>query len=84
LIIFLVPRLNDKDLDILSKALFYSKKAYEEACLAKEISIRIETTMNNFIKEHIDHQNENSDALSNKTKGFNKKQNFWYTVRCFS
>lgn len=33
------PRLNDKDVETLSKALYYSKKAYEEALLAKELSL---------------------------------------------
>ncbi|PKK73646.1 hypothetical protein RhiirC2_847468 [Rhizophagus irregularis] len=31
-------RLNDKDVETLSKALYYSKKAYEEVLLAKESS----------------------------------------------
>jgi len=51
LIYFIVSQLHDKDSDILNRALFYSKKAYEEAHAAKESSIRIETTINNFIKE---------------------------------
>jgi hypothetical protein len=80
---YIVPRLNDLDVDLLNKSLFYSKKAYEEAHAAKESSFRIESTLNDFIKEQLNrNQNENPNAgpSSNKT---NKKQNFWYTVRCF-
>ena len=83
LIYFIVPRLHDKDSDVLNRALFYSKKAYEEAHAAKESSIRIETTINNFIKEQLDKQTENSDTSQSRTKSSNKKQHFWYNVRYF-
>lgn len=45
------PRLNDKDAETLNKALFYSKKAYEEALEAKKLSLRMENLINEFIKE---------------------------------
>jgi len=57
----------------LNRALFYSKKAYEEAHAAKEFSIRIETTINNFIKKQLDKQTENSDTRQSRTKSSNKK-----------
>ncbi|CAB4430608.1 unnamed protein product [Rhizophagus irregularis] len=34
------PCLNDKDAEMLSKVLYYSKKVYEEALLAKESSLQ--------------------------------------------
>jgi hypothetical protein len=58
--------------------------AYEEAHAAKESSFRIEAALNNFIKEQLDQiENPNVGSSNNKIKGFSKKQNFWYTVRCF-
>lgn len=63
------PRLNDKDAETLNKALFYSKKAYEEALEAKRSSLRMENLINEFIKEQSSFENSKS-----------QKKNFWYTV----
>ena len=38
-------------MDILAKSIYYSKLVYEEAILAKESTIRTETTIADFIKE---------------------------------
>jgi len=71
-----VSRLNAKT---LNKALFYSKKVYEEALVAKETSLCIEQAVSNFIKE-LTHNNI-SESNNNKTKGINRKKDlFWYNV----
>ena len=84
LITILVPCLNDKVIKTLNKALFYSKKAYEEAQAAKEFSLRIEAIVNNF-KDYLCKQTDNSNAglFSNKFKSSNKMQQFWHIVRYF-
>lgn len=69
-----VPR---QDADTLSKALYYSKKAYEEALAAKESSQRTENAINEFIKAQSS-RNESNENSNGESKG--KKKHFWYTV----
>ncbi|PKY32357.1 hypothetical protein RhiirB3_450486, partial [Rhizophagus irregularis] len=73
-----VPRLNEKDAETLSKALYYSKKTYEEVLLAKESSVHMENVINEFIKAQslCNESNENSNGES---KGHTKKKQFWYS-----
>lgn len=73
-----VPRHNDKDAETLSKALYYSKKAYEEALAAKESSRRVENAINEFIKAQSSRDNESNENSNGESKG--KKKYFWYTV----
>lgn len=74
------PRLNhDKDAETLNKALHYSKKAYEEALLAKESSVRIEKAINEFIKAQSS-CNESNENSNGESKGHTKKKQFWYSV----
>jgi hypothetical protein len=76
-----VLRLNDKDAETLKKALEYSRKAYEEALAAKEASIRIENTINEFIKSL---NNNNNESSNEESKGYyTKKKHYWYTVSIF-
>ncbi|CAB4384493.1 unnamed protein product [Rhizophagus irregularis] len=72
-------RLSKKDAETLSKALYYSKKAYKKALLAKESSVYTENTINEFIKlqSSCNESNENSNG---KSKGHTKKKQFWYSV----
>ena len=71
-----VPRLNEKDAD---KALYYSKKAYEEAIAAKESSLRTENAINEFIKSQL--HNDNNEHSNGEAKGYyTKKKHYWYTV----
>ncbi|PKK60148.1 hypothetical protein RhiirC2_793755 [Rhizophagus irregularis] len=71
-------RLSKKDAETLSKALYYSKKAYKKALLAKESSVYTENTINEFIKlqSSCNESNENSNG---KSKGHTKKKQFWYS-----
>ena len=74
-----VPRLNEKDAETLNKALYYSKKAYEEAIAAKESSLRTENAINEFIKSQS--HNDNNEHSNGKVKGYHtKKKYYWYTV----
>ena len=74
-----VPRLNEKDAETLNKALYYSKKAYEEAIAAKESSLRTENAINEFIKSQL--HNDNNEHSNEETKGYYmKKKHYWYTV----
>ena len=52
-----VLRLNEKDAETLNKALYYSKMAYEEAIAAKELSLRTENAINEFIKSQLHNDN---------------------------
>jgi hypothetical protein len=80
LIIYITaPRLSEKDADTLSKALYYSKKAYEEALLAKESSVRTENAINEFIKAQSS-CNESNENSNGESKGHTKKKQFWYSV----
>ena len=72
-----VSRHNDKDAETLSKALYYSKKAYEEALAAKESSLQTENVVTEFIKVQLSH-NESNENSNEKSKG--KRKHFWYTV----
>jgi len=73
-----VPRLNEKDAETLNKALYYSKKAYEEAIAAKESSLRTENAINEFIKSQL--HNDNNEHSNGKAKGdYKKKKHYWYT-----
>lgn len=72
-----VPRHNDKDVETLSKVLYYSKKAYEEALAAKESSFRTENAINEFIKTQ-SLRNESNENSNGESKG--KKKHFWYMV----
>ncbi|CAB5357353.1 unnamed protein product [Rhizophagus irregularis] len=74
------PRLSKKDADTLSKALYYSKKAYEEALLAKESSVRTENAINEFIKAQSS-CNESNENANGESKGHTKKKQFWYSAR---
>jgi hypothetical protein len=74
-----VLRFSDKDTETLSKALNYSKKAYEEALAAKESSLRTEKTVNEFIKAQ-SLRNESNENYKGESKGYTKKKHFWYTV----
>jgi len=74
-----VPRLNEKDVETLNKALYYSKKAYEEAIAAKESSLRTENAINEFIKSQL--HNDNNEHSNGEVKGYHtKKKHYWYTV----
>lgn len=73
-----MPRLNEKDVNLLCKALQYSKSAYEEAIAAKEAAIRTELAINEFIKEWKNTSEEKVDYNDNKDPG--KKKVFWYSV----
>ena len=74
-----VPRLNKKDAETLNKALYYSKKAYEEAIAAKESSLRTENAINEFIKSQL--HNDNNEYSNREAKGYyTKKKHYWYTV----
>jgi len=74
-----VPRLNEKDAETLNKALYYSKKAYEEAIAAKESSLRTENAINEFIKSQL--HNDNNKHSNGEAKGYyTKKKYYWYTV----
>ena len=77
LIIYIIVPRHDKDTETLSKALYYSKKAYEEALAAKESSIRTENVINEFIKT-VSSRNDNNENSNGELKG--KKKHFWYTV----
>lgn len=68
----IVPRLNDKDVKKLNDALFYSKRAYEEAFASKESSLRTENLITEFIKE----QSRNNAPENSK----HQKKHSWYTV----
>ena len=71
-----VPRFSEKDAETLSKALFYSKKAYEEAIEAKEAILRTENVINEFIKSQ-----SHNDSKDGEFKGYyTKKKHYWYTV----
>ncbi|CAB5209002.1 unnamed protein product [Rhizophagus irregularis] len=72
------PRLSEKDADTLSKALYYSKKAYEEALLAKESSVRTENAINEFIKAQSS-CNESNENANGESKVHTKKKQFWYS-----
>ncbi|GBC23239.1 uncharacterized protein OCT59_013891 [Rhizophagus irregularis] len=72
-----LPRLNEKDVNLLCKALQYSKSAYEEAIAAKEAAIRTELAINEFIKEWKNTSEEKVDYNDNKDPG--KKKVFWYS-----
>jgi len=73
------PRLSEKDhTETLNKALYYSKKAYEEAIAAKESSLRIENVVNEFIKSQS--HNDSKECFNGELKGSAKKKHFWYTV----
>lgn len=74
-----VLRLSDKDTETLSKALNYSKKAYEEALAAKESSLRTEKMVSEFIKAQSS-RNESNENYKGESKGYAKKKHFWYTV----
>jgi hypothetical protein len=74
-----VPRLNEKDVETLNKALYYSKMAYEEAIVAKELSLRTENAINEFIKSQS--HNDNNEHSNGEVKGYHtKKKHYWYTV----
>ncbi|CAB4483681.1 unnamed protein product [Rhizophagus irregularis] len=73
------PCLSDKDADTLSKTLYYSKKAYEEALLAKESSVRTENAINEFIKAQSS-CNESNENANGESKVHTKKKQFWYSV----
>ena len=75
-----VPRLNDKNVETLNKALYYSKKAYEEALAAKKLSVRTETAINDFIKEQSSLRDNGAENSNGGSKGYNSKKKFWYTV----
>ena len=66
-------------MDILAKSIYYSKLAYEEAILAKELAIRTETAIADFIKEQLSRNNP-SENNNMDFKGSHKKKHFWYTV----
>ena len=72
-----VPRHNNKDAETLSKALYYSKKAYEEALAAKEASLRTENAVTEFIKVQSS-RNKSNENSNRESKG--KRKHFWYTV----
>ncbi|CAB4473771.1 unnamed protein product [Rhizophagus irregularis] len=72
------PRLSEKDADTLSKALYYSKKAYEEALLAKEFSVHTENAINEFIKAQSS-CNESNENANGESKVHTKKKQFWYS-----
>ena len=77
--IITVPRLNEKDAETLNKALYYSKKAYEEAIAARESSLRTENAINEFIKSQL--HNDNNEHSNGEAKGYYmKKKHYWYTV----
>jgi hypothetical protein len=82
IVCIIVPRHNDKDAETLSKALYYSKKAYEEALAAKESSLRTENAVNEFIKAQSS-RNESNENSNGESKGYAKKKHFWYTVSCY-
>jgi hypothetical protein len=64
---------------VLNKALNYSKKAYEEALLAKEASLRAEKVITEFAQSA--HTNNNSETNNTDSKGYgNRKVRAWYTV----
>ncbi|CAB4385782.1 unnamed protein product [Rhizophagus irregularis] len=71
-------RLSEKDAETLTKALYYSKKAYEEALLAKESSVRTENAINKFIKAQSS-CNESNENSNGESKGHTKKKQFWYS-----
>ena len=74
-----VSRLNEKDAETLNKALYYSKKTYEEAIAAKESSLRTENAINEFIKSQL--HNDNNEHSNGEAKGYyTKKKHYWYTV----
>ncbi|CAB5392095.1 unnamed protein product [Rhizophagus irregularis] len=72
------PRLSEKDAETLTKALYYSKKAYEEAFLAKESSVCTENVINEFIKAQSS-CNESNENSNGESKGHTKKKQFWYS-----
>ncbi|GBC12294.1 uncharacterized protein OCT59_025994 [Rhizophagus irregularis] len=72
-----LPRLNEKDVNLLCKALQYSKSVYKEAIAAKEAAIRTELAINEFIKEWKNTSEEKVDYNDNKNLG--KKKVFWYS-----
>ena len=74
-----VPRLNEKDAETLNKALYYSKKAYEEAIAAKESSLRTENAINEFIKSQS--HNDNNEYSNGEIKEYYmKKKHYWYII----
>ena len=73
LIICIIVPCHDKDTETLSKALYYSKKAYEKALATKESSIQTENIINEFIKTVSSH-NDNNENSNRKLKG--KKKHF--------
>ncbi|RGB32098.1 hypothetical protein C1646_763279 [Rhizophagus diaphanus] len=72
------PHLSEKD-ETLGKALYYSKKVYEEVLLAKKSSFQTENVINEFIKAQSS-CNESNENSNGESKGHTKKKQFWHSV----
>ncbi|CAG8633836.1 9140_t:CDS:2 [Funneliformis caledonium] len=71
-------RLDEKDLNLLMKALKYSQKTYVASLKVKEAAIRTETALNEYIRDRSS-QDEDSNKITESGKTSQKKT-FWYSI----
>lgn len=88
--IYIVPRINEKDIVTVHKAMQYSKSAYEvaieakEAAIeAKEAAIRTELAIKEFLSRcdtSVEGNNDNGQPVIKGSGKYTKKRIYWYTV----